>query len=401
MCALDLLRDSGQQPAVRSHNVGMRLFDEPKHVGCPNIGDREQLFARIGAALDGRWLTNQGPLVAEFEKKLERYLGVKHCIAVANATIGLQLVIRGLGLSGEVIVPSFTFPATAHALAWEGVRPVFCDVNPATHNIDPAEVERLITPQTSGIMGVHLWGNTCEVETLADIAKRHRLALMFDSAHAFACSHRGRMIGNFGQAEVFSFHATKFLNSAEGGAITTNDDDLASEFRRLRSFGLEEGHVVEIGTNAKMNELSAAMGLTSLESCNDFIARNCQNMAAYRDALRGARGLRLFETPSVERRNHQYVVVEVNAAEAGMSRDAIYAALHRENVLVKKYFHPGCHRMEPYRSLVETSQAKLVHTERLCESLLQFPNGTSIVRADIIRIGDFLRRLTGRARVAA
>lgn len=377
------------------------LFAEPKHVGCPNIGDRERLLARIGEAIDGRWLTNQGPLVQEFETKIAELLGVGHCLAVTNATAGLQLAIRALGLTGEVIVPSFTFPATVHALAWEGVQPVFCDVDPTTHNIDPVEVERLITSQTTGIMGVHLWGNACDVEALTEIAKRHELSLLFDSAHAFACSHRGRMIGNFGRAEVFSFHATKFLNAAEGGAITTNDDELAAELRRLRSFGLEDGEVVGVGLNAKMNELSAAMGLTSLESCHDFIARNTQNMAAYREALRGVRGLRLFEVPSVERRNQQYVVVEVDEAAAGMSRDMIFAALHAENVLVKKYFSPGCHRMEPYRTMLGASRVQLPHTERLCSTLLQFPNGTSVARTDIIKIGDFLRRLTGRARVAA
>ena len=163
-------------------------------------------------------------------------------------------------------MPSFTFPATVHALVSEGVTPVFCDINPATHTLDPAAVERLVGPRTTGILGVHVWGNPCDVEALAEIAQRRGLELLYDAAHALGCAAGDCAIGNFGRAEVFSFHATKFVNAAEGGAIATNDDELARRVRRLRNFGLEDGDIVDVGTNAKMSELSAAMGLTSLES---------------------------------------------------------------------------------------------------------------------------------------
>ena len=204
---------------------GVPAFDEILHVGRPNIGNREQLLSRINDMFDRRWLTNNGPFVLELEQKLAAFLGVRHCIAMCNATIALEIAARALGLHGEVIVPSFTFIATAHALQWQEIIPVFCDVDPLTHNIDPSKIENLITPRTTGILGAHVWGRVCNINALQDIANKHNLHLMFDAAHAFACSHQGKMIGGFGDAEVFSFHATKFFNSFEGGAVTTNDDD--------------------------------------------------------------------------------------------------------------------------------------------------------------------------------
>jgi dTDP-4-amino-4,6-dideoxygalactose transaminase len=375
-------------------------FRRQLHVGCPNIGDREQLLARLEDILDRRWLTNNGPYVQAFEEQICHYLGVKHCIAICNATVGLEIAIRGLGLSGEAIVPSFTFPATAHALAWQGITPVFCDVDPATHNIDPEQVERLITPRTTGILGVHLWGNPCDVDALAEIANRRGLRLLYDAAHAFGCGRHDRMIGNFGDAEVFSFHATKFVNSGEGGAIVTNDDDLAESFRRLRSFGLEQGEAVEVGTNGKMSEFSAAMGLTSLESVETFIDRNRANYRAYEAALADVPGLRLL-TPRTPVHNYQYVVVDVDLAQTGVSRDKLVEMLIDENVLAKKYFAPGCHRMEPYRARAEMTPRALPATERLCDRLFQLPSGSSIEADDISQIGALLRGMTNRMRRAA
>jgi dTDP-4-amino-4,6-dideoxygalactose transaminase len=377
------------------------LFAEPLHVGRPNVGDRERLFERFADILDRRWLTNDGPYVQAFEQEIAAYLGVKHCVAVCNATIGLQIAIRALGMTGEVIVPSFTFPATVHALQWEGITPVFCDVDPATHNADPEDVERLIGPRTSGIVGVHLWGNACNDEALSGLARQHGLRLLYDAAHAFGCSHDGRMIGNFGDCEVFSFHATKFLNSAEGGAIVTNDDDLAASLRRLRNFGLRAGAVESIGTNAKMTEFCAAMGLTSLESRDEFIERNRQNHAAYRAALGAMPGIRLLFGDSLEQHNWQYVVAEVDRRAAGCTREEVIAALHSQNVLAKRYFSPGCHRMPPYAASHDAVRSPLPHTERLCDRLLQLPTGSGVTQLDIARIADYLRSLTARRRRAA
>lgn len=204
---------------------GAPAFRDQLYVGRPNIGDRAELSRRIDEMLDRRWLTNNGPHVQEFERRIAATIGVEHCVATCNATIALEILIRALGLGGEVIVPSMTFIATAHALHWQHVMPVFCDIDPLTHNLDVRQVEAAITERTTGIIGVHLWGRACDVGALADVAGRHELKLIFDAAHAFACSHKGEMIGGFGDAEVLSFHATKFLNSFEGGAIVTNNGE--------------------------------------------------------------------------------------------------------------------------------------------------------------------------------
>lgn len=237
---------------------GTPTFVDKLHVGRPNIGNRENLLSRINDILDRKWLTNNGIYVQEFERQIAEFVGVKHCIATCNATVALEIAIRAVGFTGEVIIPSFTFIATAHALKWQEIIPVFCDIDPHTHNIDPNKIVQSITPRTTGIIGVHLWGRPCNVEALSEIADTHNLKLMFDAAHAFGCSHQGRMIGSFGDAEVFSFHATKFLNTFEGGAIVTNSDELAEKIRLMTNFGFAGyDRVIYIGTNGKMNEVSA------------------------------------------------------------------------------------------------------------------------------------------------
>jgi len=371
---------------------GAPAFKAPVHVGRPNIGGRARLLERLNAILDSRWLTNGGPCVQEFEARIAERLNVKHCIAVCNATVGLEIAVRALDLSGEVVVPSFTFVATAHALQWLGIKPVFGDVKRETHALDPQAVERLITPRTTGIVGVHLWGNPCDIEALSDLARRHGLRLMFDAAHAFGCSHAGRMIGGFGEAEVFSFHATKFVNCFEGGAITTNSDETARRARLMQNFGFSGYDQVEcVGTNGKMSEISAAMGLTSLESMEQIIRHNRRLIEAYRRELAGIAGLTVLEYPLAERRNYQYVIVEIDAGRFGLSRDQLVEVLHAENLLARRYFYPGCHRMEPYRTLEPDAGRRLPVTEWLCDRVMALPTGTAVSGDDVAVIGSIIR----------
>lgn len=371
---------------------GRPAFAQPLYVGRPNIGDRQRLLDRIEGMLDRRWLTNHGECEIEFETKLEKMLGVRHCIAVCNATIGLEIAARAVGLKGEVIVPSFTFVATAHCLQWQGITPVFCDVDPHTHCLDPNKIEALITPRTTGILGVHVWGQPCAIEPLTEIAQRNNLHLIFDAAHAFGCSHRGTMIGNFGAAEVFSFHATKFINSFEGGAIATNDDRLAEKVRLMKNFGfVDYDEVVYLGTNGKMSEVAAAMGTTSLESMEEFIAANRLNYRRYREGLASVPGITVFEYEEGSQQNFQYLVVEVDAAAAGISRNRLVEILKAENVLARRYFYPGCHRMEPYRSLYPNSGELLPETERLAERVMILPTGTAVGGDEIATICELIR----------
>ncbi|MCU1268257.1 MAG: DegT/DnrJ/EryC1/StrS aminotransferase [Acidobacteria bacterium] len=371
---------------------GQPAFAEVLHVGRPNIGNRAKFAERVNDILDRRWLTNGGRYVREFEQRIAELVGVEHCVAMCNATVALEIAIRALGLTGEVIVPSFTFVATAHALQWQEITPVFCDVAPRNHTIDPRKIEQMITPRTTGIVAVHLWGGACDIDALSEIAARRGLKLLFDSAHAFGASYQGKMIGGFGDAEVFSFHATKFLNSLEGGAVVTNNAELAQKIRLMKNFGFSfYDHTEYVGTNGKMNEISAAMGLCNLESMNDFIDVNRRNYRQYREELSGLKGVSLLPYTEDERCNFQYVVLEIDTGETLITRDQLMEILHKENVLARRYFYPGCHQMEPYRSYFPHAGVLLPETEKLTRRVLCLPNGTAVGKEEIERICQILR----------
>lgn len=371
-------------------------FAEPLYVGRPNIGDRDRFLGLVDEALDRRWLSNDGPIVRQLEAELADYLGVRNCVAITNGTIALEIAIKALGMTGEVIVPSFTFVATPHALQWQGITPVFADIDPQTHCIDPDEVRRLITPRTSGILAVHLWGRTAPIAQLEAIAAEFDLPLLFDAAHAFGVSSGGRMVGSFGSAEVFSFHATKFFNAIEGGAIATNDDELADKVRLMRNFGFAgEDTVVYEGTNGKMSEICAAMGVANLGVIDGLIVTNRRNYEAYAKAIDGIPGVSLLPVDD-DTSNYQYVVLEVDP-QCAASRDEILAALRENNVLARRYFWPGCHRMEPYRTMDPTAGERLPHTERVADGVVVLPTGTSVDEHSIARIGDLVRAVVGSA----
>ena len=372
---------------------GTPTFQDKIHVGRPNIGNREDLLNRITDILDRKWLSNNGKYVQEFEERVAQLLGVKHCIVACNGTIAMEIAAKAANLTGEVIVPSFTFIATAHAMQWLGLTPVFCDIDPKTHTIDAEQVEKLITPRTSAIVGVHVWGQPCNVEALAAIAQRHNLKLLFDAAHAFHCSYQGRMLGNFGDAEVFSFHATKFFNTFEGGAIVTNDDELANKIRLMKSFGFAAGYdnVTSLGTNGKMNEVCAAMGLTGLESLDEFIAVNYRNYKHYQQELAGIPGVRLFQFDETEKSNYQYIVLEIDENITHISRDQLVQILHAENLLARRYFYPGCHQMEPYRSLFPEAGERLPQTNQLVNRVFTLPTGTAMTQEQISQVCMLIR----------
>lgn len=365
-------------------------FGEPIHVGRPNLGDRDAFLRSAANIYDRRWVTNNGPLVQELETRVADHHGVRHCVAMCNGTIALEIAIRALSLAGEVIVPSYTFVATAHALHWQAITPVFADIDPATHNLDPDAVRRMITPRTTGIIGVHLWGRPAPVEALQSIADEHGLQLMFDAAHAFGCSHRGVPIGGFGRCEVLSFHATKVFNTFEGGAVLTNDDELAGAMRLMRNFGfIGYDSVVHPGTNGKMPEINAAMGLVNLDALPGFVEHNRRNHAAYARALSGIDGVRLMDYDPAADPNFQYIVALVDPDR----RDALVEALHAENILARKYFWPGCHRMQPYRDLYPDAGRALAHTEAVARQVIVLPNGSSLPDGAIPVVAEVLELL--------
>jgi dTDP-4-amino-4,6-dideoxygalactose transaminase len=298
-----------------------------------------------------------------------------------------------LDLKGEVIVPSYTFVATAHALQWQEITPVFCEMDPATHNIDPAKIETLITPKTTGIIGVHVWGRGCETEAIEEIAARRNIKVMYDASHGFGCTKGGRMLGTFGECEVFSFHATKFLNCFEGGAVVTNNHDLAEKLRLMRNFGFVDfDKVVYLGVNGKMSEVHAAMGLTNLEAIEEIIAVNRRNYEAYQAGLADVPGVFVIDYDPSERNNYQYVVIEVDPEVCPRNRDEIVEALHAENIIARKYFWPGCHKMEPYRSLQPNAGLLLPDTERVASCVIVLPTGQTVEVETVALVCETIRK---------
>jgi len=375
-------------------------FEEPLHVGQPNVGDRKAILERLETVLDAHGPGNHVNLVQEFEERIAEAAGVKHCVATCNATLALELTIRALALKGEVIVPSFAPVATAHALQWQGITPVFCDIDAHTRTLDPKKVESLITAHTTGILAVHLWGQPCDVEGLAEVVERNRLRMLYDASHAFGCSHKGKMIGGFGGAEVYSFHSDQFLNAFDGGAILTQDTLLAEQLRRLRNFGFDDsGEVIGLGIDANMSGASAAMGLSSLESMHTFVEVNRRNLARYDLRLTDLPGVVLFTDESLEQRNFHHVVVEVDEESAGLSRDDLIAVLRAENIFTRRDFHPCSHRMEPYQTLYPEARLRLPQSERLAERVLGLPAGNAMNEPAIDAVCDVIRTAVRHADV--
>lgn len=361
-------------------------FDPPLHVGCPNLGSRKRLHERIDAIYDARWLTNDGRMVRLFESRIAECTGAAHAIAVSNGTTALELMLQAVAPhGGEVILPSYTFVATAHAVRRSGLTPVFVDIEPHTHTLDPARVREARTAKTVAILGVHLWGHlpTPYMEQIADAAN---IPLLYDAAHAFGC-RRSAPLGSFGLASALSFHATKFVNSAEGGAIITNDAPLAQRLRLSRNFGFSgPDAVVAWGTNAKMSEVHAAIGITSLEAMEEIVAHNRAIHAVYAEALDGIAGVTLMHPPPGVETNAQYVVLDV------AQRDRVLEALHRENVFARRYFWPGVHRMEPYCH--ERQRFELQVTEHVAAGSLVLPTGTAVSEAAAREVARLVREAT-------
>ncbi len=373
---------------------GEPAFAQPLHVGRPNVGDREAILAGIGEALDERWLSNNGRKLEAFERRLSERLGGLHVVATCNATLGLQIAMRALGIEGEVVLPALTFVATAHAVAWEGLTPVFADVDAETLCLGPAGAAARIGPETGALLGVHLWGRGGDAEGLERLARERELPLLFDAAHTLGSERDGRPLAAYGDAAVLSFHATKIASSFEGGAIVTADRELAERAATMRNFGfVDEDEIVGLGTNAKLSEAGAAMGLASLGALDEFLAASRANYAAYAEALAEVPGVTLLAFDPPESFNCHYVVIDVDPDIAGLGRDELRAVLVAENVLARRYFYPGCHRVPPYD---RQPQPALPVTERVLDRCLSLPTGTAVTPEDAAAIGRLSRLALSR-----
>lgn len=379
------------------HSSPPQPFSEPVFVTRPLFPALADYQAALEGIWERRWLTNKGVLHDELETALAAHLRAPHLSLVANGTAGLMLACRALELSGEAITTPLTSPATVNALNWCGLKPVFADVDPVTLTLDPAAVEKAIGPETSAIVGVHLYGRPCDVEALQAIAKRHELRVIYDCAHAFGTEISGRPIAEFGDASVFSFHATKLFNTAEGGAVAARDPDIKRKADLLRTLGIQDETTVALpGINARMNELEAAFGLANLKIVEAERNARAEIAKVYRERLAGIAGLHCLEMPADVRDSQHYFVIRIDNTRCKVSRDQLYERLKAFNIFTRRYFYPLCSEFAFYRELPSSRPENLPHATRAAEEVLCLPFYGALGRDAARRICEALTYLVDR-----
>ena len=381
-------------PAIHG---GRPLFSQRFRFIRPTLPSLENVLDHYRTAYDNGLITN-ADLVGKFEAAVAERLEVKHCVAVSSCTSGLMMVERALGLTGEIIIPSFTFFATGHSARWNNLTPVFADCQPDTWNVDPSDVERKITERTSAMLIVHLYGNPANVEALTQIAKRHKLKLIFDGAHAFGSRYRGRPVGQFGDAEVFSLSPTKLLVAGEGGLVTTNDDTLATAIRGMRNYGDTGAYDPDwLGMNARMSEFNAALGLTGLSNVDERVTRRNQIAQRYTDLLSSLPGLRFQSVHPQDVNTYKDYSVHVTPEQFGLTRDELAEGLLAENIETKKYFYPPLHMQKLYKPFHDPARKDLQHTESVTGGILSLPIYESLPDSTIETVARAIHRLARHA----
>jgi dTDP-4-amino-4,6-dideoxygalactose transaminase len=371
---------------------GGREFMVDLHVGQLYFPEWNRYEAAMRGVIERRYYTNHGPVTRELEERLEAYLGVGNAVTVVNATVGLYMICLALGLKGKVMMPSFTFIATAQAAVLAGLDPVLCDVDRTTHQVTPETAEAALEEGVVALCPVNLWGGSCDIPSLSAWSAGHGLELYFDSAHGFGVERADGKLGRFGRAEVFSFHATKVMSATEGGCITTDDDDLAERLRNLRSnYGIRRPMDVPLTINARMSEGQSAIALLSLEDLDERIAHNVEILEAYRAGLAEVPGVRLVPPAAVTRSNHQSVVLQIDEERFGLSRDLLWDVLRAEGVRARRYFAPGIHRSPPFDEQYPGFVEALPVTDELCRTLLQLPVGALVTATDAEQIAGLVR----------
>lgn len=332
---------------------------KPITVTEPFLPPLEEFLPYLQQIWASKWLTNAGPFHAQLESELATHLRVRHLALVANATIGLITALQALRISGEVITTPYSFVATGHSLLWNNIKPVFVDIEPDTLTLDPAKIEEAITPQTTAIMPVHVYGRPCNIEGIQKIADSYGLKVIYDAAHAFGVTYRGRSILDFGDLSILSFHATKVFTTCEGGAIACRDEKMKQRIDFLKNFGFaDELTVVAAGINGKMNEMQAALGLLQIKYIVASIARRRQIDALYRDGLGDVPGIRLLQPPKDSEQNFAYFPVMVEP-EYPISRDALYDKLRQHGIHPRRYFYPLITDFPMYRGLPSAAPGRL------------------------------------------
>jgi dTDP-4-amino-4,6-dideoxygalactose transaminase len=368
----------------------IKPLEKPVYVTRPFLPPLEEFCAGLREIWENRWLTNDGPVVRRFLRQLSHYLETENLCLFNNGTLALQIALQGMGIAGEVITTPFTFVATTHALFWNKIRPVFVDIEPEYYTLDPEQVEAALTPWTTAILAVHVYGHPCQVHALADIARRHHLRLIYDAAHAFGVQVAGRPIAHFGDMSMFSFHATKLYHSLEGGLLAFQDSGLKKTLDYLKNFGFEnEVEVVMPGTNAKMNEVQALMGSMMLQYLDELIDKRRQIAQIYRERLADVPGLRLATpVPEEVRCNYAYMPVEVEEQEFGATRDVLHEELKRYNIYTRRYFYPLICDYACYRHLAIKNPLEVAR--RVASRILTLPIYPDLPLEDVHRICEIL-----------
>jgi dTDP-4-amino-4,6-dideoxygalactose transaminase len=371
----------------------IKPFDKPIYVTRPFLPPLEEFSQGLREIWETRWLTNDGPVLRRFTDELSTFFETDNLCLFNNGTLALQLGLQGMGISGEVITTPFTFVATTHALYWNKIRPIFVDIEPDYYTIDPEKIEAAITPWTTAILGVHVYGYPCKLKALADIARRHHLQLIYDAAHAFGVRVNGKSIAAFGDLSMFSFHATKSFHSLEGGMLIFRETGLKGVFDYLKNFGFKgEFEVVMPGTNAKMNEMQALMGIHVLKYHETIMKKRARIDALYRDRLKNVAGVRFVPplSPSI-RLNHAYMPIEVDEREFGMDCETLYEKLKQYNVFSRRYFYPlicdyACYRHVALRDPLEVAR-------RVAGRMLTLPIYDELESSEVEAICDIIQFL--------
>ena len=371
---------------------GQPLFPDGLPLARPALADPDAVARSAQAILASGMLTN-GPTVRELEARAAGYLGVRHCVAVSSCTAGLMLVLRASGLSGDVVLPSFTFSATAHAVAWNGLRPKFADISPRDLLLDPEAAARSAGVRTSAILATHTYGTPCDVEALQELAGENGIRLFFDAAHAFGSRRGADMIGGFGDAEVFSLSPTKVLIAAEGGIIATNDDELAERCRIGRDYGNPGDYDTRfLGLNARMSELHAATALGSFEDLEERIAERNRLAERYRKVVDGLPGIDFPAVAEGDRSTYKDLTVLIDGQAFGTDADGVARALAADGIQTRRYYSPPVHRQRAYRSLVPAN-GPLPVTDLVATRVLTLPLWTGMTDQQVDGVGHALARL--------
>jgi len=369
-------------------SIATKPFPKPLYVARPLLPPLEKLSEKLQDIWSTGRLTNNGPQHKLLERKILNHLKVPYGSLFNNGTIALIVACQSLRLTGEVITTPFTFAATPHVLTWNNIKPIFCDINEKTMNIDSDKIEAMITPKTTGILAVHVFGTPCEVERIQDIANRYGLRVIYDAAHAFGVEINDVGIGSFGDISMFSFHATKLFHTAEGGALTFNDKNLKSRIDLLKNFGImNEDEVIIPGINGKMNELQAALGLLVLDIVEEEQSKRAGVYSSYCEYFDDMDGIDYLshEVPGVKCGN-QYFIIKVDENVFGRSRDFIYEELKKYNVFARKYFYPLCSNYPCYKYLPSADPIKLPVANETANRILALPFYGDLATDDIANI---------------